>query len=57
VDGLEYNNLPKTVEKKVLQLMRSGCLCTRATKEGKNIKLTVIPSKSHNAAVFIVYMY
>jgi hypothetical protein len=28
-------------------------LCARATKEGKNIKPTVIPSKSHSAAVFI----
>jgi hypothetical protein len=24
-------------------------LCTRATKEGKNVKPTVIPSKSHSA--------
>jgi hypothetical protein len=31
-------------------------LCTTATKEGKNIKPTVIPSKSHSAAVFISKM-
>ncbi len=28
-------------------------LCTRAIKEGKNVKPTVIPSKSHSASVFI----
>ncbi len=31
-------------------------LFTRATKEGKNVKPTVIPSKSHSIAVFI-YSY
>ncbi len=32
-------------------------LCTRATKEGKNIKpTTVIPSKSHSAVVFISFL-
>ncbi len=30
-----------------------GFLCTRASKEGKNVKPTVIPSKSYSVAVFI----
>jgi hypothetical protein len=30
-------------------------LCTGATKEGKNIKPIVIPSKRHSEAVFITY--
>ncbi len=30
-------------------------LWTRATKEGKNVKPTVIPSKSHGIAVFILF--
>ncbi len=35
--------------------MYNAFLCTRATKEGKNVKPTiVIPSKSHSAAVFIL---
>jgi hypothetical protein len=35
--------------------MHDAFLCTRATKEGKNVKPTiVIPSKRHSAAVFIV---
>ena len=34
--------------------MYDGFLCTsRATKEGKNVKPAVIPSKSHSATVFI----
>jgi hypothetical protein len=41
-----------------LYLVRStydGFLCTRAMKEGKNVKPAVqIPSKSHSVAVFIV---
>ncbi len=31
----------------------NGFVCARATKEGNNLKPTVIPSKSHSAAVFI----
>ncbi len=30
-----------------------GFLCTRATKDEKNAKPTVIPSKSQSAAVFV----
>jgi hypothetical protein len=37
--------------------MYNSFLCTRSTKEGKNIKPTVIPSKSHSAAVFITLLY
>ncbi len=33
--------------------MDDGLLCTRATKEGKNVEPTVIPSKSHSVAIFI----
>ncbi len=33
--------------------MYAGFLRTRARKEGKNVKPTVIPSKSHSTAVFI----
>jgi hypothetical protein len=31
-----------------------GLFCTRATKEGENVKPAVIPSKSHSAAVLII---
>jgi hypothetical protein len=34
-----------------------GFYCTRATKEGKNVKPTVISSKGHSAAVFIVFYH
>ncbi len=35
--------------------MHNRFLCARAMKEGKNVKPTVIPSKSHSAvAVFIL---
>jgi hypothetical protein len=31
-------------------------LCTRAMKEGKNVKPTVIPSKSHSVAEFLSWL-
>jgi hypothetical protein len=34
-------------------ILRTTDFCTGATKEGKNVKPTVTPSKSHSAAVFI----
>jgi hypothetical protein len=33
--------------------MYDGFLCTRATKEGKNVNPTEIPTKSHSVAVFV----
>jgi hypothetical protein len=34
-------------------ILCDGFSCTMSTKEGKNVKPTVIPSKSHSAAGFI----
>jgi hypothetical protein len=36
--------------------MYNRFLCTRATKEGKKVKPTVIPSKSHSIAIFIMIL-